>query len=353
MTAVRGRTRTDRQGVFVIRSSRFVSTRRRFLAAASGLAVVAAHNGRGVAFAQEATPAPEGGWTFVDDRGATISLPARPERIVAQSTSAALWDYGIRPIGVFGPQRNPDGSNAADIGDVDLDSVAGLSEAWDAFDVEGLLALDADLVVGPLHPDGDISYLLPEFEELLGGSVPVLGILFTGGVSANHILERYEELAAALGADLQTPEVVAAREEFDAAVADLRDAIAGNPGLTVMAIAGTSDGMVVANASFAADLVFLKELGLDIVQHGEEGMWEQLSWEQADKHEVDLILVDARSNAMTREEYAAIGTWASLPAVQAGQLGPWRTELPYSRRAYAEYLRELAEVIRAADAGIV
>ena len=31
------------------------------------------------------------------------------------------------------------------------------------------------------------------------------------------------------------------------------------------------------------------------------------------------------------EEYLAIDTWASLPAVQAGQIGKWRAELPDSR----------------------
>lgn len=338
------------------RSPRFAvpaTSRRRLLAAAPALALASVVAGRGSAFAQ-ATPAADGGWSFVDDRGNTLSLPARPERVVAQSASAAaLWDYGVRPVGVFGPQRNPDGSPAVDIGNVDLDAVVGLSEAWDSFDIEGLLALDADLLVGPLHPEGEIWYLPPESEAQFAGAVPVLGIFFTGGVSADHIIGRYEELAEALGADMDAPEVVAAREEFDVAVADLRDAIAGNPGLTVMAVSATPEAMYVANASFAADLVFLKDLGLDIVQHDQEGMWEELSWEQADAHAADLILVDERAGAMTADEYAAIDTWNTLPAVQADQLGPWRTELPYSRRGYAEYLRELAEAIREARPDLV
>ena len=54
-----------------------------------------------------------------------------------------------------------------------------------------------------------------------------------------------------------------------------------------------------------------------------------------------------------REDYLAIDTWASLPAVQAGQIGNWRAELPYSRASYASYLGELAETIGNADANIV
>ncbi len=305
------------------------------------------------AAADAAQPAAEGEWSFTDDRGETITLPARPERIVAQSGSAAaLWDYGIRPVAVFGPQRNPDGSNAVDIGNVDVESVESIGEAWGEFDLEKLLALDVDLLVGPLHPLGDIWYLPVETAPLLDGNVPIVGIYFTGGVSATHIMERYEELAAALGADLDAPEVVEAREEFDAAAEELRAAIAEKPGLKVLAVSGTPEAFYVASASFAADLVFLKELGLDIIQHGTEGMWEDMSWEQADRYPAGLILVDERAGAMKPDEYAAIDTWTALPAVQAGQLGPWRTELPYSRRGYAEYLRDLAEAVRNAEVGI-
>ena len=56
---------------------------------------------------------------------------------------------------------------------------------------------------------------------------------------------------------------------------------------------------------------------------------------------------------MKPEDCLAVDTWASLPAGQAGQIGNWRAELPYSRASYAAYLRELAEAIRNADANVV
>jgi hypothetical protein len=90
-----------------------------------------------------------------------------------------------------------------------------------------------------------------------------------------------------------------------------------------------------------------------LVQHAQLGMWEDLIWEQANTHAADLILVESRAGAMMPEEYMGIDIWASLPGVQAGQTGKWRTELPYSRASYATYLRELAETIRHADANVV
>lgn len=306
--------------------------------------------GRPARARQEGTPGPRAtpaAWRFTDDRGVTISLAERPERIVAQvASAAALWDYGVRPVAVFGPQRNADGTPAQDVGQVDLESVESLGEEWGEFDLEKLLTLDADLIVGPFHPEGDIWYLPPEMQPAIEDRTPIAGIQFTGGVSAAHIVERYAELAELLGADMAAPAVTDAIADHDTAVAELREAIAGNPGLTVMTVSGTPDLLYVANPSYAADLVFLKALGLDIVQHGQPGMWEELSWEQANTYSADLILVDARAGAMAPDEYAQIETWAALPAVQAGQLGPWRTELPYSHASYAGYFRELAEVIR-------
>src|SRR5688572_27009371 len=56
--------------------------------------------------AQDGTPAgspPAGGWSFTDDKGVTIELPGMPVRIVADVNAAApLWDFGIRPVAVFG-----------------------------------------------------------------------------------------------------------------------------------------------------------------------------------------------------------------------------------------------------------
>lgn len=49
------------------------------------------------------------------------------------------------------------------------------------------------------------------------------------------------------------------------AVVDLKTAIAEKPGLTVLARSGDPDNLYIAHPAAAADLIFLRELGLDLV----------------------------------------------------------------------------------------
>lgn len=110
------------------------------LAGAFGVALLTALSPHSDA-AQSATPAAERLWTFTDDHGTTISLPERPERIVAYVGSAAtLWDYGIRPVGVFGSLLREDGSKNPLAGNVDPDAVAWLGEGGSELDLEALVA---------------------------------------------------------------------------------------------------------------------------------------------------------------------------------------------------------------------
>lgn len=62
--------------------------------------------GRAAAWAQTPAALPIAGWQFRDDRGVIIELPEAPGRVAAEVNAAsALWDYGVRPVGVFGPQH--------------------------------------------------------------------------------------------------------------------------------------------------------------------------------------------------------------------------------------------------------
>src|SRR5688572_14993334 len=81
-----------------------MSSRRQVFAAAAALALLSA---RPVAARQDATPE-SGEWTYTDDVEVTITRPTRPERIVAYlPIASALWDYGLRPVGVYGTTRRP------------------------------------------------------------------------------------------------------------------------------------------------------------------------------------------------------------------------------------------------------
>ncbi|HYI14993.1 MAG TPA: ABC transporter substrate-binding protein [Thermomicrobiales bacterium] len=298
------------------------------------------------------TPAAsDGEWSFTDDRGVTVTLPKRPERIIAQSTSAAiLWDFGIRPVGVFGPSRLPDGTNDFQAGEIDFDSVEIVGD-YGTLDLEKLVELDADLYVDLTFGGGSLWYLTEDEQAQVEAIMPTLGISMQG-ISVLESINRFEQLAAELGADLESPEVSAARTAFASAETDLMAAIAEKPGLSVVVVSPAVDTLYVANPDFMVDLHYFRDLGLDIVAPETEDFWELLSWEQANKYPADLILVDARNDQIV-QEVEAVGTWQSLPAVKADQLGPWYAGAPYSYARLAPMMVELAGIIREADAELV
>jgi iron complex transport system substrate-binding protein len=121
-------------------------------------------------------------------------------------------------------------------------------------------------------------------------------------------------------------------------------------------ISGTAEGSYwVGNPSIFADLLYFKELGLDIVQPDITGEYfEELSWEQASKYAADLLLVDARQWSATGEQLKEqVPTFAALPAAKADAFGSWKTEYVPSYAGFTPILEELAETIRAADPDVV
>ena len=130
-------------------------TRRGLLTGAGALGALALLPARRASSAEDA-----GSWEFTDDRGVTVSLAQPPQRVVAfVAAAAALWDFGLRPVGIFGPSRREDGS-AGDhqVGNLDLDAVTSVGNTFDEFNIERYAALRPDLLAGlrpgPTKPDG-------------------------------------------------------------------------------------------------------------------------------------------------------------------------------------------------------
>jgi iron complex transport system substrate-binding protein len=343
-------------------SSRYVFLRalidrRRLLTA---LSVVALSPALPAAARQDAaTPAPAlGEWTYTDDAGVTITLPAPPERVVAYlPLAASLWEFGIRPVAVYGATRRPDGSPEVYAGNVDLDAVESLGETYGELDVEKLVTMQPDLIVNDMwNVPPDVWGLEPETIQQVNQIAPIVNVRFVER-PVTETIASVETLATALGADLSDPAIVAAKEAFDQASADLEAAIAENPGLTTIFISATPEGSFwVADPSQFSDLMYFKELGLDIVQPEvtESAVWwEELSWEQAAKYPADLILIDARSGSSTAEQLMDVPTFAALPAAAAGQFGAWQTEYVPSYEAFTAVMKDLAATIRGARADVV
>ncbi|HEV2529381.1 MAG TPA: ABC transporter substrate-binding protein [Thermomicrobiales bacterium] len=298
------------------------------------------------------TPAASrGGWSFTDDRGMTVALPAAPRSVIAQTSSAAaLWDYGYQVAGIYGPSRIVSGEIDVQTGNIDLDAVTVLGD-FGEIDLEAVIALEAELYVDLDRGTGTLWYDpgsgAPEFDTL------VQSVGFTAyEVSVLQPIDRFGELAAALGADPMAPDIVAAREEMDAALTDLATVTARKPELRVMAMAGDpATGTYVCNPAVIPDLFTYTEHGVGIVVPEEPdpaggGNFENRSWEEIGRYPADVILVDSRSDLSVLE---ADGLWQNLPAVQAGQVGRWEGTFPLSPTGFGPVVRRLIELLERAQ----
>jgi iron complex transport system substrate-binding protein len=258
----------------------------------------------------------------------------------------------VRPTAVFGPQYLGDGAVDPRVGEVDLGAVESVGQVWGELDIERILAVDTDLLVTPMWEPPELWYVSEEAQAALADKVPSLAIQ-TAKVSVFDAITRFAELAEALGADMHSPHNVAAKTEFDVAVTDLEMAIADNPGLRVIFVAGDDESFYVAHPDYMTDLFFFRDLGMDVVRNDVDDFWETLSWEEVRKYPADLILIDTREGSYTLEDFAGVATWSTVPAVVAGQVAAWHAEPIYSYAGYAPELRRLARIVREARADVV
>ncbi|MEV1080902.1 ABC transporter substrate-binding protein [Streptomyces sp. NPDC050211] len=328
-------------------------SRRRLLTAAGALAFgpLLAACGSGDTKASDLGASKGEPWSFKDDRGRTVRTDATPKNIVAfVSAAAALHDYGITCTGVFGPTEPVNGKPNPQAGDMDVSELTSLGTAWGQFSVEKYAALKPDLLISNMFPAPDLWFVPEESRAKIEALAPTVGIS-VARTSLLNPLKRTAELAESLGADLSAKKVTDAKARFERAAETLRAAARANGGIKVMAITGDSENFYVAVPDSYSDLNYFKDLGVDFVEgkkSDEWGFWEFLSWENVDKYDADLIMVDNRSSAMTPDQLAAKGTWRQLPAVKAGQTTPWSMEERFSYAGFAPVVERLAAAVEKA-----
>ncbi|REH28430.1 iron complex transport system substrate-binding protein [Kutzneria buriramensis] len=331
-----------------------VLSRRGFLIGAGGLAAVTALAACGAG--DKPAAAATGPWSFTDDRGQKAARDQRPTRVVAYASSAAaLWDYGVHAVGVFGPQKTADGKKEVQVGNVDLAAETSIGNAWDDFSMEKFAALKPDLVVTGLTgaKPADLWVIKDDLATKVQQIAPVVA-LSEYKVTWPKVMARYEDLAVALGGDAKSAAITKAKADFQQASDDLKAAIKARPGLKVLVVSSDKDNLYVCKPEFFADLSYYRDLGMDIVSGaGSDDYFETLSWEQAAKYPADLILSDARTFALSRQQLAQIPTWAQLPAVKAGQVADWSTEPRFNPVLAAPVIQKVVDVVKSARTDIV
>ena len=294
-----------------------------------------------------------GSWKFTDGSGKTVRLESAPQRIIAHGhAAAALMSFGIRPVGIYAdtPVEKDPG-----LKDLELEGIEILGENWGEIDVEKAAALDPDLIVADWWPV-DEAYSgtedgVKEASKKIAELAPVVGS--AQGDSVVSLIEGYEELAERLGADLGAEGVEADRRRFEEAVAALEEATAAKRGLTALAVSPTTDLLYVAVPEHAPELLDFRRWGLDVVvpDDPDKGFpyWENLSWENADKYQPDLLLIDDRTYPSNLKQAEEQPTWDSIKAAAAGSEVPWPGYWLHTYEDYAEQLEMLTDAIEHAD----
>jgi iron complex transport system substrate-binding protein len=296
-----------------------------------------------------------GPWSFTDGSGKTVELDSTPTRIIAHGhAAAALMSFGIRPVGIYTdtPVEKDPG-----LKDLDLEGIEILGETWGEIDVEKAATLNPDLIVADWWPV-DKAYSgvedgVKESSKKIAELAPMVGS--AQGDSVVELIEGYEKLAESLGADLDDEGVAAGKQRFEEAVAEFKDATA-KPDLTALAVSPATDLLYVAVPKHAPELLDFRRWGLDVIVPDSPDpafpYWENLSWENADKYQPDLLLIDDRSYPSNLKQAEEQPTWDSIKAAAAGSEVAWPAYWLHTYEDYAEQLEMLTRALEQADPNI-
>ncbi|MGW0086174.1 ABC transporter substrate-binding protein [Streptomyces sp. NPDC003393] len=336
-------------------------SRRGILAAGGALGLGAALAACGTDDAKSGGPgsgtaaARSGPWTFEDDRGQTAKADRVPANIVAfVGVAAALYDYGVRAKGVFGPTTAKGGKADVQAGDMDVSKVTVLGNEWGQFNIEKYAALAPDVLISTMFDDAGTLWYVPEEskKKILAVGAPSVGISVYDR-QLPEPLQRMLALAESLGGDVTGDKVRQAKKRFEDAAARLRAAAKAKPEIKVMAGSASQDLFYVSGTNLSIDLEYFKALGVNFVEPPEKakaqggGWYESLSWENIDKYPADIIMMDNRTSAVQPAGITQ-GTWKKLPAVKAGQVIARNPEPILSYDKCAPFLEDLAKAIETA-----
>ena len=293
------------------------------------------------------------GWSYKSGDGKTYTAKETPKRIIAQGeAAAALMSFGIKPKGVF---LNDKLENVKALDGFDMSGIEIIGETWGEIDAEKAAALNPDLIVTTYWPVekayGGLENGVKEESKKVGKLATVVGP--TTGESVITMIDGFETLAESLGADLDDPEIAANKASFEKARDRFQDVVAQKKGLTALGVSPTDDLLYVAVPEHSAELTDFTEWGLDVTVPRDPDpkfpYWENLSWENADKYQPDLILMDDRTYDTSMKSAQKQPTWKKIKAAEADAVVPWPAYWISTYAAYGEQLEKLADAIEKAD----
>ena len=295
----------------------------------------------------------EKGWSYKSADGKTYTAEKVPTRIIAQGeAAAALMSFGIKPKAVF---LNDKLENVKALKGFDMSGIEILGETWGEIDAEKAAAIRPDLIVTTYWPVektyGGLEDGVKEESKKVGKLAPVVGA--TAGESVLDMIDGFETLAESLGADVDDPKIAANKAAFEKARDRFKDVVAEKKGLTALGVSPADDLLYVAVPEHSAELTDFTEWGLDVTVPRDPDKkfpyWENLSWENADKYQPDVLLVDDRAFANAQKVVKKQPSWKSIEAADADAIIAWPAYWVHTYQRYAEQLERMAKEISKAD----
>lgn len=291
-------------------------------------------------------------WSYTSGDGKTISLDQKPERIIAAASEATgLIARGITPVGIY---LNQEIKYTPELKGVDLDGIEIVGDTWGKIDAEKVAELRPDLIVADYWP---AQKAYQGFEEgadadsmKVAKLAPVIGASQQGSLEA--IVDWYDGFAESLG----KPVDPADKATFEEAKASFEAAVEAKPGLTALAIAPDAEKLYVGVPEYSTSLTDFKNWGLDVTDPmPDKGFpyWETISWENADKYQTDLLLIDDRTLYDDPETVTTLAeevpTWTSIKAAEAKAYAAWPGFWVHTWADYATSIDAITKAIDKAD----
>lgn len=290
-------------------------------------------------------------WTFTDDTGTTVTLDQQPEVVASFSDYAlGLMSLDVEPAAIFG---RVDVASDPRFADYDLSETAIVGNSYGEIDLEALAETAPELIVTGIYPtdrEGTLDLEGPDYgvadveqQEQLEAIAPVVTIEVGG--AGSDVIDSLNRLALALGAEQSS--VDEAKTAFDAAAADLRAATEESDLEVTQMYADASSGIYLAKPTDEPEMELYGTYGVNWtdLNPGGDYYWDIYSWENAEQMMTgDVLLVNVEG--FGEDDLLKQETFASHPALQAGQVYAWNQEA-MDYRSQAKHMGQLAEVFRA------
>ncbi len=262
-----------------------------------------------------------GPWSFKSGNGETVKLDTTPKRIIASGAeAAALISFGIRPVGIYAERtgqgrREPQGPRSQGHHDprrdLGRDRRREGREPQPRPDRRRLVARREGLQRSRGGREGqqqEARQPRPD-RRRLSGQVDRRRLPRATRTSPSH----------------SAPTSTIPRSPRTRRRSRRRSPTSRRPSPTSrvsasLAVSPADDLLYVANPKYAPELLDFQRWGLDVINpdNPDKGFpyWENLSWENADKYQPDLLLIDDRTYDTSVKTGEKQPTWNSIKAGQ-------------------------------------